>query len=93
MKAPKQIMAYCPKCGKHTLHTSSLYSKRPDSGLAIGTRRAARKRKGYFGKVKGKATAVKIGKRQKLMMKCNECGYTIEKVYGGRTKKKLEIAA
>lgn len=93
MKAPKQIRAYCPKCGKHTMHTSSLYSSRPAGGLTVGTRRANRKRTGYFGKVKGKATVVKLGKRQKLMLKCSECGYIVEKVYGGRTKKKIEIAS
>ncbi len=93
MKAPKQIRVFCPKCGKHTMHTSSLYSSRPASGLSKGTRRAERKRTGYIGKVKGKATAIKLGKRQKLMLKCSTCGYIVERVYGGRTKKKLEIAA
>ncbi len=92
MEAPKQIRVYCPKCRKHTIHISSLYTSRPASGLSIGTRRAVRKRTGYQGKVKGKATVIKLGKRQKLMLKCSECGYTVERVYGGRTKKKLEIA-
>ena len=93
MKMVNEVMAYCPKCDKHTLHSVKLYAKKPETTFNIGKRRAERKRLGYVGKVKGAATAIKTGKRQKAILKCKECGYSIERVYGGRTKKKLEIKA
>ncbi len=93
MKMVNEVMAYCPKCDKHTPHSVKLYAKKPETTFNIGKRRAERKRLGYVGKVKGAATAIKAGKRQKAILKCKECGYSIERVYGGRTKKKLEIKA
>ena len=93
MKMVNEVMAYCPKCDKHTLHTVKLYSKKPETTLNIGKRRAERKRTGYHGKVKGAANVIKTGKRQKAILQCKECGYSVERVYGSRTKKKLEIKA
>lgn len=94
MNVPKEIMAYCPKCDKHTLHTVKLYSKGPGFGvgLNIGNRRRKRKLLGYHGKVKGKATKKKITTRQKTLLKCKTCGRSVERVFGTRTKKKLEIS-
>ena len=34
-----------------------------------------------------------LGKKKLMGSKCKECGYTVERVLGTRTKKKLEIAA
>ncbi|MEM3227902.1 MAG: hypothetical protein QXK65_03075 [Candidatus Micrarchaeaceae archaeon] len=93
MKMVNEIMSYCPKCNKHTLHTVKLYSKRPEVTFNVGKRRAERKRRGYVGKVKGAAKVIKIGKRQKVILKCKDCGYSVERVIGGRTKKKLEVKA
>ncbi|BCS90795.1 MAG: 50S ribosomal protein L44e [Candidatus Micrarchaeota archaeon] len=93
MEMPKEISAYCPKCGKHTIHTVSLYNKKPESGLSKGTRKHNRKLKGYVGKVKGEATKYKVSKKQKVLLKCKECGYIVERVVGSRTRKKLTIKA
>jgi large subunit ribosomal protein L44e len=95
MKVPKEITIYCPKCNKHTLHTVRLYSKGPGFGIGlnIGNRRRMRKLRGYHGKVKGQATRKKISTRQKTLLKCKTCGYMVEKVFGTRTKKRLEITA
>lgn len=95
MKIGKEVTTFCPKCNKHTIHTVRLYSKGPGFGvgLNIGNRRALRKRRGYHGKVKGQATSYKNAKRQKALLKCKDCGYTVERVFGTRTKKKLEIAS
>ncbi len=91
MKMVKEINAFCPKCNKHTQHSVKLYSKGPTSGLSMGTRRAMRKRTGYFGKVKGQASVIKVAKRQKVLLECKECHYIVERVMGTRTKKKLEL--
>lgn len=93
MKITKEINAYCPNCNKHTPHTVRLYSKGTMSGLKIGTRRAVRKRTGYVGKVKGQATVIKTAKRQKVLLVCKVCKYTVERVVGSRTKKRLELKA
>ncbi|MGC8567845.1 MAG: 50S ribosomal protein L44e [Candidatus Micrarchaeia archaeon] len=93
MEVPKEMNTYCPKCNKHTLHTVSLYSKKPENGLEKGTRKHERKLKGYVGKVKGEASRKKTSRKQKLMLKCKECGYTIERVLDFRANKKVEIKA
>ncbi len=93
MEMVKEVRTFCPKCNKHTVHTAKLYAGKAERGLSMGTRRSQRKRKGYFGKVKGQATRIKTSKRQKILLQCKECGYTIERVMGTRTKKKLEIKA
>ncbi|MCL4389084.1 MAG: 50S ribosomal protein L44e [Candidatus Marsarchaeota archaeon] len=93
MKIVKEIRTYCPKCNKHTQHTVRLYSGKAERGQSMGKRRNIRKRKGYFGKVKGIATHIKVAKRQKVLLECKECKYVVERVIGTRTKKKLEIKA
>ncbi len=93
MEMVKEIRTYCPKCNKHTLHAVRLYSGKAERGLSMGTRRRRRKLKGYIGKVKGQATRIKASKRQKVLLECKECHYTVERVIGTRTKKKLEIKA
>jgi len=91
MNVPRQINTYCPKCNKYTAHKVILYSKGRERGMSVGTRRNIRKRKGYVGKVKGQATIVKSAKRQKVLLGCAVCKYTIERILGSRTKKKLEF--
>ncbi|MCL4379480.1 MAG: 50S ribosomal protein L44e [Candidatus Marsarchaeota archaeon] len=93
MEMVKEIRTYCPKCNKHTVHTVKLYSAKGDSHLGMGYRRRQRKLKGYVGHVKGQATRIKASKRQKVLLECKECHYTVERVIGTRTKKKLEIKA
>ena len=92
MKITKEINTYCPGCNKHTEHMVKMYSKGPYNGLKIGNRRAERKRTGYIGKVKGQAAVKKLAKRQKVLLSCKECNYTVERVVGSRTKKRLEFA-
>lgn len=87
----KEINTYCPNCNKHTLHTVKLYSKGTMSGLRVGNRRHERKLHGYYGKVKGKATVKKVAKKQKVLLVCKECKYTLERVVGNRTKKRIEL--
>ncbi len=91
MKIVKEINSYCPKCNKHTPHTVKLYAKGAMRGTDIGNRRRARKLKGYVGKVKGQASVKKLAKKQKILLTCKVCKYTLERVVGSRTKKRLEF--
>lgn len=91
MNVPRQINTYCPKCNKYTEHKVRLYSKGRESGQSVGQRRNIRKRVGYVGKVKGQATVVKTSKRQKVILECIICKYSMERILGTRTKKKLEF--
>lgn len=72
-----------------------LYSKGPgfNKGQSIGNRRRIRKLKGHHGKVKGQAIKKKVSTRQKTLLICKTCGYAVERVFGTRTKKKLEIVS
>ncbi|MDE1825216.1 MAG: 50S ribosomal protein L44e [Candidatus Micrarchaeota archaeon] len=95
MKIQKEIRTYCPYCNKHTVHTiKHIVSPKPANptrGLSMSNRRHERKIKGYVGKVKAKTPKKKLGTRQKVTMECKDCHKSIERVIGGRTKKKLEI--
>ncbi|MBD3185911.1 50S ribosomal protein L44e [Candidatus Bathyarchaeota archaeon] len=74
MKHPRNIRRYCPKCGKHTEHSVSIYKKRPKSRLKQGERRYARKSKGYgsFPRPVFKRNA-KVNKKFLPMLTCKEC--------------------
>lgn len=91
MEIPKEIVTYCPKCNKHTPHTLVVWSRKSVRGLAKSTRQHYRMIKGYVGSVEPKLKPKKLGKHQKALLKCKECKYTVERVFGGRTRKKLEI--
>lgn len=91
MKIQKEIMTYCPYCRKHTLHTVKLYSKKPERWLNVGRRRHERAIRGHVGSVEPKAHSKKLGKKQKVILTCTVCHKSVERVLGGRTKKKLEI--
>ncbi|MDE1832826.1 MAG: hypothetical protein KGH58_00205 [Candidatus Micrarchaeota archaeon] len=93
MKIKKEINVYCPKCNKHTLHTLKMPSKGAQRGLSKATRRHNRAIRGYVGSVEPKIHPKKLGKRQKVLLVCKECKFTVERVFGGRTKKKIEIKA
>jgi large subunit ribosomal protein L44e len=84
-------MAYCPRCNKHTQHTVRMVSKGPQRALSKATRRHNRAIKGYVGSVEPKIHPKKLGKRQKVLLECKECKYLVEKRFGSRTKKKIEI--
>ena len=92
MKISKEIMAYCPRCNKHTKHTIKPYTKHAQRGLSLGTRRHNRAIKGYVGSIEPKIHPKKLGKKQKVMTQCAECKMVGEKVLGMRTKKKIEIS-
>jgi large subunit ribosomal protein L44e len=91
MKIENQINAYCPYCNKHTLHRVLNASKGTVRGLSVGTRRHNRAIKGYVGSVEAKVHSKKLAKLQKVLLKCAVCGKSVERVIGGRSKKKIEI--
>ncbi len=92
MKMPKSKTTYCPKCKKHVVHSISLYRKGRDRSIAEGNRRYARKQEGFGGQRKPKQRrTAKTSKKQTLLLKCNVCGYTIQK--NGIRLRKMEITA
>jgi ribosomal protein L44E len=68
-----------------------MVSKGPVRTLSKASRRHYRAIKGYVGSVEPKIHPKKLGKRQKVLLECKECKFVIEKRFGGRTKKKIEI--
>ena len=91
MKIEKEIMAYCPKCNKHTLHTVKMPSKSPQRAMSKATRRHNRAIRGYVGSVELKLHTKKLGKRPKVLLMCKNCKYSVERLLGSRTKKKVEF--
>jgi large subunit ribosomal protein L44e len=91
MKIENQIMTYCPYCNKHTLHKVANVNKGAVRGQSVGTRRHNRAIRGYVGSVEAKVHSKKLAKLQKILLKCTVCGKSVERVIGGRAKKKLEI--
>lgn len=91
MKVPREMRTYCPHCKKHTMHTVKIASKGRTRSLSFGTRKHEKKLSGHGGKRAGEKTVKKYGKRQKLMLSCQECKKSHEKVIGSRTRKKAEI--
>jgi large subunit ribosomal protein L44e len=91
MKIQKEIVTYCKTCNKHTKHTVSNYSSKPEKWMNVGRRRHERAIRGYVGSVEPVARPKKLGKNQKVMLNCNVCKKSSERVLGRRTKKKIEI--
>ncbi|HLC69210.1 MAG TPA: hypothetical protein VJH24_05195 [Candidatus Bilamarchaeaceae archaeon] len=91
MKVPKEMRTYCPFCRKHTVHKVKLASKGKVRSMAIGQRAHERSLLGHGGKRAGEKSVRKQGKRQKLMLTCNECKKKHERVLSTRTKKRAEI--
>ena len=90
MKIPQKVKAYCPYCRKHTEHKVSEAKSGKRRSTTAGQVRHVRKTKGYTSKIAGKAKHVKQSKKQKMMLKCAECGKKHEKIIR-RTKKKAEV--
>lgn len=91
MKIQKTITTFCPKCNKHTIHTVRNVSKGPQRSMSKATRRHNRAIKGYVGSVEPKIHPKKLGKRQKMILECNVCKFKVDRTFGSRTKKKIEI--
>jgi large subunit ribosomal protein L44e len=92
MKYPKEVNAYCPKCRKHTAHKAKLSSKGKARQMAVGNRKHERSLTGHGGKRAGEKSVKKQGKRQKVILECNQCHKKQERIIGTRTKKKLEFS-
>ena len=76
MKIPKKIRTYCPRCGKHTIHTVTIYKTGKRRSLSEGQRRYERKNKGYGSKRKPEQKRfAKVTKKVVLKLKCTQCGY------------------
>jgi large subunit ribosomal protein L44e len=91
MKIESQITTFCPYCNKHTVHKVKIYHSEPQRGQTVGARRHYRAIKGYVGKAEAKIQSKKLAKKQKLILECNVCKKSVERVMGGRAKKKIEI--
>ncbi|MEM4366777.1 MAG: hypothetical protein QW035_01445 [Candidatus Anstonellales archaeon] len=91
MKVPKEMRTYCPFCKAHVAHKVKVASKGKPRSLAMGNVKHERKLKGHGGKRAGKKAVKKQGKRQKLILECNNCHKKHEKVLQGRTKAKAEV--
>lgn len=74
MKLPKVVVAYCPKCGKHTPHDIERVKKVKASEMKAGQRRFRRATSGYGGfprpKFEGRE---KPTKRIALRYRCQVC--------------------
>lgn len=93
MKIDKEINTYCPYCNQHTMHIVRIAQKGAQRGLGKATRRHNRAIKGYVGSVELKIHPKKLGKRQKVTLECSKCKKKVERVFGGRTKKRIEVKA
>ncbi len=91
MKIEKEINTFCPTCNKHTPHMVKNVSKGKQRGLSKATRRHNRAIKGYVGSVEPQIHPKKLGKKQKVLIECKVCKKKAEKIFGKRTKKKIEI--
>ncbi|MFA5077044.1 MAG: 50S ribosomal protein L44e [Candidatus Micrarchaeia archaeon] len=93
MKYPKEVRTFCPNCNSHQTHKARLASKGRARSMAVGNRKHERSLHGHGGKRAGEKTVKKQGKRQKIILECQNCKKKQERVVGTRTKKKLEIKA
>jgi len=91
MKISNEINTFCPHCNEHTAHMVKNVSKGKQRGLSKATRRHNRAIMGYVGSVEPKIHPKKLGKKQKVLLECKKCKKSTERVFGRRTKKKLEI--
>ena len=90
VKVPKNIMSYCPRCNKHTVHTVALYKGGRERALSEDRRRITRKRKGYGSSRRPvQKRKAKVTKKQVLKLTCKECKYINHRE--GVRLKKIEI--
>ena len=74
MKFPKEIRTFCPKCGRHTAHSVSLYKRGKERATSWGARRQAGRKRGYGGqKFPELIRTAKTTKKATLRLKCKEC--------------------
>ena len=90
MKFVKEMNTYCPKCGKHTAHTASIYKAGKQRASAIGARRHEEDIHGYGGQKFPKLVrTAKTTKKQIIKLKCKVCGKFVQRL--GIRLRKLEI--
>ncbi len=90
MKFPSSMRTYCPRCKTHTDHAVSLYKAGKRRGARKGERHQTRRKKGYGGqKFPLQKNQAKVTKKQSLMLRCGECGYTHQRK--GIRLKKAEV--
>ena len=91
MKFPRSLRTYCPRCKTHTEFAVSLYKAGKRKAAKLGERRQAVRKKGYGGqKFPLQHNQAKVSKKQSIMLKCGECGYTLQR--RGIRLKKAEVA-
>lgn len=90
MKFPRSMRTYCPRCKTHTEFAVSLYRAGKRRAAKLGERRQAVRKKGYGGqKFPLQHNQAKVSKKQSIMLKCGECGYTLQRK--GIRMKKAEV--
>ena len=91
MKFPRSMRTYCPRCKTHTEFAVSLYKAGKRKAAKLGERRQAVRKKGYGGqKFPLQHNQAKVSKKQSIMLKCGECGYTLQRK--GIRMRKAEVA-
>jgi large subunit ribosomal protein L44e len=91
MKFPKILRTYCPRCKTHTEFTTSFYKAGKRRPARKGERHQAERKKGYGGqKFPEQHNQAKVTKKSSLMLKCKECGYSMQRQ--GIRLKKAELA-
>lgn len=74
MKMPDEIKAYCPHCGKHTVHEVERVKTRPRGEMRWGQRRFRKKLAGYRGYPRAKPEGrEKPTRRVALRYRCKVC--------------------
>jgi len=74
LKLEKEVMDYCKKCDKHTLHKLKAFKPRAPRTLAWGTRENVRKHKrGYGGKAEFTIMVKKQSKKPVFLAECPQC--------------------
>ena len=87
MKFPRTMRTYCPKCKTHTEFNVSFYKAGKRKAARQGERHQEIRKKGYGGqKFPLQHNQAKVTKKQSLMLKCGECGYSRQRK-GVRLKK------
>ena len=91
MKIENEINTYCPYCRKHTEHKVKNLPKGPVRALGWHSRSHERKIHGYTGSVSVRLKPKKLGKNQVVLLECKVCKKSVQRTFGSRTKKKIEI--
>jgi len=87
MKFPRTMRTHCPRCKPHTVFNVSLYKAGKRRAAKQGERHQKVRKRGYGGqKFPLQHNQAKVTKKQSLMLKCGECGYTHQRK-GIRLKK------